>query len=103
MVLLLFGSGLPTAEKPTAEKYFLMSHSPSSPASNRDSGAVWRNYKEYLNSTSILVPIPPKIYRPLPKAVKTWLLLDLPFYRFDERKDGDKAIEKEEQKRRQDA
>lgn len=82
----------------------MMSHSPSSSSNgNRDSGAVWRNYKEYLKSTSILIPIPPKIYRPLPKAVKTWLLLDLPFYRFDEQKDGEKAIEKEEQKRRQDA
>ncbi|KAJ9114925.1 hypothetical protein QFC20_001299 [Naganishia adeliensis] len=101
MVLLLFGSGIPTAEKPTAEKYFLMSHSPNS--SSADGGPIWRNYKDYLARTSILIPIPPTIYRPLPQFVKTWLLLDLPFFKFDEEKDGRDAIEKEEKKQRQGA
>jgi hypothetical protein len=30
--------------------------------------------------------------------VKTWVLLDLPMYQFDENKDGEKAIEEERQK-----
>jgi hypothetical protein len=78
-----------------------MSHSPNS--SSADGGPIWRNYKDYLACTSILWPIPPALYRPLPKFVKTWLLFDLPFFKFDEDKDGGKAIEKEEQKRRQSA
>ena len=78
-----------------------MSHSPNS--SSADGGPIWRNYKDYLARTSILFPIPPGLYRPLPRFVKTWLLLDLPFFKFDEEKDGSKAIEKEEQKRRQSA
>jgi hypothetical protein len=49
------------------------------------------------------VPIPPIIYRPLPQFVKTWLLLDLPFFKFDEQKDGAAAIEKEERKQQQGA
>lgn len=78
-----------------------MSHSPAN--ESRDNGAIWRNYKEYLGRTSILVPIPPAVYRPLPQFVKTWLLFDLPFFKFDERTDGKKALEKEERKQRQDA
>ena len=46
-------------------------------------------------------PIPPAIYRPLPRFVKTWLLLDLPFYHFDEHRDGPKAIEEAERKKRE--
>jgi hypothetical protein len=31
-----------------------------------------------------LIPIPPALYRPLPKAVKRTILLDFPLYQFDE-------------------
>jgi hypothetical protein len=31
-----------------------------------------------------LIPIPPALYRPLPTVVKRTILLDFPFYRFDE-------------------
>ncbi|KAL0579279.1 hypothetical protein V5O48_002733 [Marasmius crinis-equi] len=87
-VLLMFGSGMPTAEKSTARKYYLMSHGDNV----RDENA-WKNYKHYLKSTSILIPIPPALYRPLPEFIKRSILLDFPFYQFDEGKDGQAAIE----------
>lgn len=114
-LLLLFASGLPTAEKPTAQKYFLMSHGP-----NAERGAgKWEEYKvrlvrspmpparalthvpfaqDYVKRTSILLPLPPQLYKRLPSFVKTWLLLDLPIYHFDEDKDGKQALESERQK-----
>jgi hypothetical protein len=52
----------------------------------------WLAYKEYLNQTSILVPIPRTIYRPLPSFVKRYVLLDLPIFQFDEKIDGPKAL-----------
>lgn len=73
-----------------------MSHSPTSDSA--DGGPIWRNYKQYLRSTSCIVPIPNAIYRPLPQFVKTWLLLDLPMYKFDEDKDGQQAIQEERDK-----
>ncbi|RSH90339.1 hypothetical protein EHS25_001673 [Saitozyma podzolica] len=106
MVLLLFLSGLPPAEKPTAKKYFLMSHPPErvaasfTPDTLVPENDVWSNYKRYLSRTSILIPIPPPLYRPLPEWVKRTILLDLPMYRFDEEKDGRKALE---EAKRQDA
>lgn len=106
----MFLSGLPTAEKPAAKKMFLMSHSPdsNSPTSERELNSsfsnpepkndTWANYKQYLSKTSILIPIPPQLYRPLPEVVKRTLLLDFPFYRFDEGKDGKEALEEERKK-----
>jgi len=41
-------------------------------------------YRAYLDETSVLVPIPPTLYRPLPKVLKRTILLDFPLYRFDE-------------------
>ncbi|KAK4051478.1 hypothetical protein OIO90_004692 [Microbotryomycetes sp. JL221] len=93
-LLLMFASGVPTAEKPTAKKYYLMSH-----GADREAGDKWAEYKAYLNRTSILFPIPNSLYRPLPKAVKQYLLLDLPMYKFDEHKDGPEAVEEERKKR----
>ncbi|KAF8579918.1 DUF1295-domain-containing protein [Ramaria rubella] len=95
-LLLLFGSGLPTAEKPTAERFYLLTHAPSN---NNKYPAAWGTYKEYLRSTSILLPLPPAIYRPLPAWTKRWLLLDLPLFAFNEKTDGPAALAKE--KRRQ--
>jgi hypothetical protein len=45
---------------------------------------AWAAYRAYLDETSILIPLPPALYRPLPKAVKRTVLLDFPFYQFDE-------------------
>lgn len=94
---LLFASGVPTAEKPTAKKFYLQSYSPD-PDRESDGGSTWRHYKGYLDQTSLLIPIPPALYKPLPRWFKTWVLLDLPMYRFDEKKDGENAIEEERQK-----
>ncbi|KAF7971277.1 hypothetical protein HWV62_21520 [Athelia sp. TMB] len=94
-ILLMFGSGLPTAEKPTAKKYYLLSHGAQA---KEEYANAWRQYKVYLKKTSILIPLPPALYRPLPEFVKRTLLLDFPIYRFDEEKDG--ADAKEEDRRR---
>ncbi|THH17694.1 hypothetical protein EW146_g3156 [Bondarzewia mesenterica] len=94
-VLLLFASGIPTAEKPSARRFYLMSLGPR--AKEEDAGA-WAEYKAYLASTSILVPLPSAVYRRLPEFVKRTVLLDLPMYKFDERTDGPGAIEEERRK-----
>ena len=90
--LLLFGSGVPTAEKPTAERFYLLTYAPSNKGQFPN---AWKAYKEYLRSTSILLPLPPSLYRPLPRWMKRWLLLDLPLFEFDEKADGLAALEKE--------
>jgi steroid 5-alpha reductase family enzyme len=90
MLLLLFASGIPTAEKPTAKKFFLMSNGP-----NASHSSAWRNYQDYLNRTSILIPIPPALYKPLPAFLKKTVLFDFPFYNFNEKTDGVEALEQE--------
>ena len=85
----MFGSGVPTAEKPTAQKFFLMSHGPQAAAGQQE---AWGRYKEYLNSTSILVPLPPSFYRSLPIIIKRTVLMDFPFYQFREEKEGQAAL-----------
>lgn len=120
-VLLFFVSGLPPAEKPTAKRYFLLSH-----GSDSAEGDPWADYKvnslflfllspssfppltafsrikqRYLTSTSIFWPIPPALYRPIPQSLKQTLFLDFKMYHFNEEKDGREAIEEEEKKRRQ--
>lgn len=88
--LLMFGSGIPTAEKPTAKKFFLLSHAsdPEGPFFN-----AWTNYKAYLENTSILIPIPPSLYLPLPTVIKKTILMDFPLYQFNEAIDGVAAVE----------
>jgi len=73
MLVLLFFSGVPTAEKPQARRVYL-----SGDANVRTA------YRAYLDETSILIPIPPALYRPLPKAVKRTILLDFPIYQYEE-------------------
>ncbi|ORY72897.1 hypothetical protein BCR35DRAFT_293970 [Leucosporidium creatinivorum] len=92
-LLLFFVSGLPPSEKPTAKKYYLMSH-----GANPESGDKWAEYKAYLNRTSIFFPIPPSLYRPIPAVIKQTLLLDFPMFKFDEHKDGKEAVEEERRK-----
>ncbi|SCV72331.1 BQ2448_3868 [Microbotryum intermedium] len=93
-VLLYFVSGLPQSEKPTQKKYYLMSH-----GLDPESGDKWAEYKAYLNRTSILFPLPPAVYRPLPKWVKQYVLFDAPMYRFDEHEEGKEAVEEQRKNR----
>ena len=79
--VLLFFSGIPTAEKPQARRVYLCG----------DANA-WAAYQSYLDDTSILIPIPPVLYRRLPKVVKRTILLDFPFYQFDESKAVDDSM-----------
>lgn len=88
-LLLMFGSGVPTAEKPQARRYFLMTYGPNA---NPEYAKAWSNYKEYLKSTSVLIPLPPVIYRHVPNVIKMTVLLDFPMYHFDEDKDGKQAL-----------
>ncbi|KAI0782056.1 DUF1295-domain-containing protein [Abortiporus biennis] len=80
MIILIFGSGLPTAEKPTAKKFYEMSKDPEYPN-------AWTNYQEYLARTSILVPLPPSLYSRLPQFVK-WGLGDWNIWKYEPEKDG---------------
>ena len=99
--ILMLASGVPTAEKPTAKKFFLLSNAPPNASSSESSGSppratypdAWKKYKTYLNSTSILIPMPPVLYRPLPRFVKRTILFDWGIYRFDEATDGKAALE----------
>ncbi|CAM9428606.1 unnamed protein product, partial [Hapterophycus canaliculatus] len=61
--ILLFGSGIPTVESSWIKKY-------------GGSESFW----DYRERTSILIPLPPAVYKPLPDVVKAWLLLEWPFY-----------------------
>lgn len=107
MALLLFLSGIPLAEKPTQQKYFLMSHGPDKTAGlepwhEQTEQDPWERMKAFRERTSILVPLPNGVYKRLPKVVKSTLLFDFPFYNFDEAKDGTKAIREAEDKKNRD-
>jgi hypothetical protein len=125
MALLLFLSGMPLAEKSAGKKFWLMSceSDPRSaslscsimarhplthpilyraciidgPRDSADGGSTWKNYKTFLERTSILIPIPPAIYKPIPKVIKSTLLFDYPFYKFNAEDDGTKAVEEAEE------
>lgn len=86
----MFGSGLPTSTKPQAKRFYLKSYGPTAHA---DDAGVWEQYKAHVRRTSILIPLPPALYKHLPSILKKTLLLDFPMYQFDEHKDGPQAIE----------
>lgn len=79
-VLLMFLSGLPLQEVPNAKKRYTKNQN-------------WQAYSEYLRRTSILYPIPPAIYAPMPTFLKRIIFLELPLYVF-------KPSEEDEQERR---
>ena len=91
----MFGSGLPTAEKPQAKKFYLMSYGMNSKDEHEH---AWRSYKAYLKETSILIPLPPALYRYIPSIFKKTLLLDFPMYKFNEEKDGKAARDEDRNK-----
>ncbi|CAF0739858.1 unnamed protein product [Adineta ricciae] len=96
MFLLLGLSGLPLTQKPTGRKFFLMSNR-SQDNEDPDCKTAWSRYKSYVEQTSVLIPFPNFIYRKFPEVLR-WVFLDFPIYRFNEEKDGPKALQEEEQK-----
>ncbi len=86
----MFASGIPTIEKPAAKRFFSLSHGPNA---DPTFASAWRDYQAHLGRTSVLIPIPPALYEPLPGIVKRTILLDFPMYQFDEGKDGQAALQ----------
>ena len=74
--LLMFLSGLPLQERPGAKKRY-------------ESGNHWESFKAYTERTSILIPFPPQLYRPLPTILKRTVFLEFPLYVFDPAKHAD--------------
>jgi len=91
VLLLMFASGVPTAEKPQAKRYYLKTYGPQP---NKAHPNAWPQYQAYLNRTSILIPLPQALYSRLPGWIKRTVLLDFPMYRFDENgEDGRRAMD----------
>ncbi|CAK7219960.1 hypothetical protein SBRCBS47491_004027 [Sporothrix bragantina] len=70
-LLLFFVSGMSLSERPAAAKRYAAG------------GDTWDAYRAYLHRTSILIPLPPALYAPLPVWLKRTLLLEFPLYVFD--------------------
>ncbi|CAG8593532.1 3213_t:CDS:2 [Ambispora gerdemannii] len=65
--LLLFVTGLPMTEIPTQKKQYTLGHE--------------NVYFVYREQTSILIPMPPVLYKKFPDWVKRTILLDFPLYK----------------------
>ncbi|EMC95168.1 hypothetical protein BAUCODRAFT_35159 [Baudoinia panamericana UAMH 10762] len=76
--LLMFVSGLPLQERPGAKKRY-------------EEGTSWPQYEKWLHDTSILIPLPPAIWRSLPVVVKRTIGLEFPMYVFDPAKHADQS------------
>jgi len=49
-----------------------------------------------VHRTSNLIPIPPPLYAPIPKFIKSTILFDFPFYKFNaEGEDAKKAVDEQ--------
>lgn len=106
----MFASGVPTAEKPQARKFYKLAHpkrsaetertglNPGDAAGDSSDGShdghggvaksdAWTNYQTYLRRTSILVPLPPTLYSMFPEWIKHTVLLDWGIYRYDPQAD----------------
>nr|UOP57090.1 putative duf1295 domain-containing protein [Thecaphora frezii] len=84
MVLLMGVSGVPLAEKPKQQEYFLMSHGPDrvggeglEPYGRQRERDPWQRMKAYRARTSLLVPLPNGVYRRMPGWIKRSVLLDV--------------------------
>ena len=77
-LLLMFVSGLTLQERPGAKKRY-------------ESGNHWEQYKRYTERTSILIPLPPQLYAPLPTIIKRTIFLEFPIYVFDPAKHADQS------------
>ncbi|KAJ7173858.1 DUF1295-domain-containing protein [Mycena filopes] len=90
VIILMFGSGVPTSAKPQARRFYLKSYGPTTETNDP---VIWDQYKTFLRRTSILIPIPPALYKNVPSILKKTVLLDFSMFQFDELKDGPLAIE----------
>lgn len=82
--LLMFLSGLPLQERPGAKKRY-------------EKGTGWPEYEKWLHDTSILIPMPPAMWRNLPVFVKRTIGLEFPMYVFDPAKHADQGKVQERQ------
>lgn len=90
-LLLLFVSGLTLQERPGAKKKF---------EKDGPDGPVWTQHRTWLERTSILIPMPPVVWRALPTALKMTAGFEWPIYVFEPSKHADmKAVE---ERRRED-
>ena len=78
-ILLMFVSGLTLQERPGAKKRY-------------ESGNHWESFRKYTERTSILIPLPPQLYAPMPTILKRTILLEFPIYVFDPAKHSDKKM-----------
>lgn len=99
MFLLVGLSGLPLTQKPTGRKFFLMSNAARTD-DDPECASAWTRYKEYVQQTSVLIPLPNCLYRRFPEPLR-WLFFDFPIYRFDEHRDGANALREETQQHEQ--
>lgn len=76
--LLMFVSGLTLQERPGAKKRY-------------EKGVGWPAYEKWLHDTSILIPMPPAVWRRLPVLVKRTVGLEFPMYVFDPAKHADQS------------
>ena len=84
-LLLLFVSGLTLQERPGAKKKF---------EKDGPDGLSWKQHRKWLESTSILIPMPPMVWRVLPTVVKRTVGCEWPIYVFEPNKHTDvKAVE----------
>jgi hypothetical protein len=77
----MFLSGLTLQEIPNAKKRYQKCQN-------------WEAYSEYLRRTSILYPIPPAIYAPMPTFLKRTLFLEFPIYVFHPTQEDDEERRK---------
>ncbi|GAX74947.1 hypothetical protein CEUSTIGMA_g2393.t1 [Chlamydomonas eustigma] len=82
MAILLFLSGMPTAEGDNQKRFL------------RDP-EIRTRYMEYRNRTSPILPLPPFLYAALPLIIKRIFLLELPLYETDWSYSGEDELAKE--------
>lgn len=80
--LLLFVSGLTLQERQSAKKKY---------ESDGPDGEGWLQYKRWTENTSILIPMPPALWRALPQFIKRTVGFEWPMYVFVPEKHADMA------------
>lgn len=86
MALLLGLSGIPLAERPTQEKFWRMKQEKVELQPHRGpqtEADPWLRMVNFRKRTSLLVPIPPMIYAPIPQWIKRAFLFDWKCYEYN--------------------